>query len=231
MNIGLVLLNFNEIEAISKFLRQIDSHGFQKVFAVDGGSKDGSREILESHGYEVLIQNSRGRGDAFRLAFLHAEELSLDGLVFISTDGNEDPSDLPKFLKGLEAGNDLVIGSRMIRGSRNEEDDQLFRPRKTANKIFALIAYVMYGRKTKRITDPINGFRAITIQAWRKMKLDYSGYDIEFASSIKAYKLNLRVAEFPTTEMNRLGGQSGAHAIPTTIALFRVLRRMRNTSD
>ena len=229
MNIGLVLLNFNEIEALPKFLRQLETSDFQKVFAVDGGSKDGSREILESHGFEVLIQNSRGRGDAFRLAFLHAEALSLDGLVFISTDGNEDPSDLHKFLEGLEAGNDLVIGSRMIRGSRNEEDDQLFRPRKTANKVFALMAYLMYGRKTKRITDPINGFRAITIQAWRRMALDYYGYDIEFASSIKAYKLNLRVIEFPTTEKNRLGGQSGAYAIPTTLALLRVLKRMRNT--
>jgi DNA-binding LacI/PurR family transcriptional regulator len=57
---------------------------------------------LENHGYEVLIQNSRGRGDAFRLAFLHAEALSLDGLVFISTDGNEDQSDLPKFLEAQQ---------------------------------------------------------------------------------------------------------------------------------
>jgi len=59
------------------------------------------------------------------------------------------------------------------------------------------------------------------------MNLDYSGYDIEFATSIQAYRLGIRVLEFPTFEGDRLGGKSGARAIPTTLAMFGVLRRMR----
>jgi glycosyltransferase involved in cell wall biosynthesis len=227
MKIGLTLLNFNEIESLPVFLGSLNPSGFEKVFVVDGGSSDGSRQFLQAKGYEVIVQTSRGRGDAFKIAFQHALKMGLDGLVFISTDGNESPEDLPRFIQGLQNGNDLVIGSRMIHGARNEEDDQFFRPRKIANKVFAQIAYLVFASGMKKITDPINGYRAITTIAWGKMSLGFQGFDIEYAMSIQAYKKRLRVLEFPTIEKNRLGGKSGARAVHTTFSLMKVLWRMR----
>lgn len=226
MRIGLTLLNLNEIESIPSFMSRLDTTGFQRVFVVDGGSDDGSRELLEISGFDVIVQKARGRGEAFQIAFAEAQKFELDGLVFISTDGNESPEDLPKFLEAFSRGSEIVIGSRMIKGARNEEDDQIFRPRKIANKFFAMIAYILFGRGSKKITDPINGYRGITMSAWDTMKLDFHGFDIEYASSIQAYKYKLKVLEFPTIEGNRVGGKSGARAIPTTVAMLKVLRKM-----
>ena len=79
---------------------------------------------------------------------------------------------------------------------------------------------------SRKISDPINGYRGITMSAWDKMQLDFYGYDIEYASSIQAYRFKLKVLEFPTIEGNRVGGKSGARAIPTTLAMLRVIRRM-----
>jgi glycosyltransferase involved in cell wall biosynthesis len=227
MKIGLALLNRNEVEALPHFLPKLDLTNFDAVFVVDGGSSDGSREVLLNNHFKVIDQESKGRGQAFSIAFQEAKRLELDALVFISTDGNEDPDDLPKFIQGIINGFDLVIASRMLPGSRNEEDDSLFRPRKAANKLFAYIAYFMFSNGSPRLTDPINGFRAMSVDAWNKMNLDYSGYDIEFATSIQAYRFGMRVLEFPTFEGDRLGGKSGARAIPTTLAMFGVLNRMR----
>ena len=227
MRIGLVLLNRNEVEALPLFLPKLNASNFDAVFVVDGGSTDGSREVLLQNNYNVIDQESKGRGQAFAIAFQEAKLLELGALVFISTDGNENPSDLPKFIQGILDGFDLVIASRMLPDSRNEEDDKIFRPRKAANKVFAYIAYLMFSNGSPRLTDPINGYRAVSVEAWNKMKLDYSGYDIEFATSIQAYRLGMRVLEFPTFEGNRLGGKSGARAVPTTLAMFGVLKRMR----
>jgi hypothetical protein len=107
-------------------------------------------------------------------------------------------------------------------GARNEEDDARLRPRKWANQLFARAAYVTWGRGQPRLQDPINGYRAITLAAWDQLQPDGAGYTIEYQCSIRAYKLGLKVAEFPTREGPRLGGTSGAGAVPTGLRFVRL---------
>ena len=119
---------------------------------------------------------------------------------------------------------DLVIGSRMMFGATNEEDIKFFRPRKVGNKFFSFIAYILFGLgRLKYISDPINGFRALKIESWSKSNLKSTGYSIEYEISIESYKKKLRVYEFPTVEMQRIGGQSQATAIKTSFALLKTL--------
>jgi glycosyltransferase involved in cell wall biosynthesis len=188
---------------------------------VDGASTDGSPEILRGHGIEVLPQSSLGRGEAFRIAFEHARG-DLDALVFFGPDGNERPEDIARFREPLEAGADLVVASRMMPGAVNEEDAQRFRPRKWANLAFGALATWTWGRGRTRITDTINGFRAITVDAWDRLALDGPGFTIEYQSSIRAYKRGLRVVEFPTVEGARIGGESDARSLPTGLRFVRL---------
>jgi glycosyltransferase involved in cell wall biosynthesis len=219
--IGLVILNRNEAEALPQLLPHVPTDQVDLVFAVDGGSTDRSREILEQHGIHVLEQTSPGRGEAFRMAFDHAAG-QVDALIMFSADGNEDPADIPRFRPLLDAGADMVIASRMMPGAYNEEDAQRLRPRKWANKVFSEVAYRTWGRRLARITDPINGYRAITMDAWRALEPDGPGYTIEYQTSIRAYQLGLKVAEFPTHEGVRLGGESNAKSLPTGIRFLRL---------
>ena len=222
MKIGLVILNRNEEAALAQLLPRIPRHAVDLMFAVDGNSTDASPQMLRDHGIETLAQTAMGRGEAFAMAFEHARAKKIDAVIFYGPDGNEDPADIAKFRAHLEAGAEMVIASRMMRGAKNEEDDALLRPRKWANQAFALAAWATWGLRRARLTDPINGFRAITLAAWDKLQADGPGYTIEYQCSIRAYKLGLKVVEFATLEGARIGGESGAKAIPTGLRFVRL---------
>ena len=224
MKFGLAILNKNEAFALPTVLKDIPFKNFDEVFAVDGGSTDESVTILRDSGINVLNQVSNGRGAAFELAFDHAKNLKVDFLMFLSSDGNEDPKDLQKMIE-IASSNavDMVIGSRMLKESWNEEDDKFFKFRKWGNQFFALVAYVLFNKEKVFISDPINGYRGISTKAWEILEPSSCGFSIEYELSIKAYKNNLKVVEFPTIEGKRLGGKSGAKAIPTSIAMIKVL--------
>ena len=114
---ALVLLTYNEIEALPKLFDLIPLSAADEVFAVDGGSKDGTVAYLESKGVRVLSQPRRGRGCAFMVAL---ETKKADVICYYSPDGNEDPADIPKIFEKLEAGGyDLVVAAhngRALRG-------------------------------------------------------------------------------------------------------------------
>ena len=217
----LVLLSFNEIEAAPKVFESIPLSAAQEVFAVDGGSKDGTIEFLKSKGVRVLVQTERGRGVAFRLGVSEAKG---DCVVFFSLDGNEDPTDIPRLFAELEKGADMAIASRMMKGAYNEEDEHCFRPRKWVNLAFTLIANLLWNRGPY-ITDTINGYRGVRREAFRRMSPDAAGFVIEYQLSIRAMKLGLAVAELPTRENPRLGGESTAKSFPTGLVFLRQLAK------
>lgn len=218
---SLVLLSFNEIEAAPKVFESIPLSAAQEVFAVDGGSKDGTIEFLKSKGVRVLVQRERGRGVAFRLGVSEAKG---DCVVFFSLDGNEDPSDIPRLFAELEKGADMAIASRMMKGAYNEEDEHWFRPRKWVNLAFTLIANLLFNRGPY-LTDTINGYRGVRREAFRRMSPDAAGFVIEYQLSMRAMKLGLAVAEIPTRENPRLGGESTAKSFPTGLVFLRQLAK------
>jgi glycosyltransferase involved in cell wall biosynthesis len=224
VRISLVLLVRNEIVGLRALLDRVLAHDVEEVLVVDGHSTDGSAEFLRARGLRVIVQDRPGRGRAFSLAF---EAASGDALVFFSPDGNEDPADIPRFLPHLRAGCDMVIGNRMSDGGVNEEDRRTFRWRKWANLAFGALANATWNRG-ERIRDTINGFRAITRSAWTRLRPDGRGYTIEYQCSIRAMKLGMRVAEFPTVEGPRLDGRKGSGSVSTGIAfLGTYLRELR----
>lgn len=218
MKISLVLLTYNEIVGLKALWNQIPFDQVDEVFAVDGGSTDGTLEFFKEKNLKVYGQEIKGRGEAFRIAFRKA---SGDALLFFSPDGNENPADIPKFKPLLEQGNDIVIATRMVRDARNEEDDQIFKWRKWANNGFTLIANLTWNR-SKYVTDTINGYRAITKSAWEKIQPNGPGYTIEYQSSIRAFKLGLKIAEFPTIEANRIDDRVGSPSIQTGLAFVKL---------
>jgi len=194
--------------------------GFDQLFAIDGGSTDGTVEYYRDHGVPVMGQSRRGRGDAFLLAF---ERVEADAYIFFSPDGNEDVRDLPRFKPLLQDGADLVIASRMMRGAVNEEDIHFLKPRKWANNTLNLLANSLFRKVGPFVTDSINGYRAITHRAAQNLKLDALDYTIEYQMTIRALKRRMAIVEFPTREGHRVAGVTGASSLPTGI---RFLRRL-----
>lgn len=225
MRIALALINYNERPSLERLLPRlipISAHGLIEVFCVDGGSGDGSQKLLLDWGIPVHTQVTAGRGSAMREALNIARS---DALIFMSTDGNEDVKDLWRFRQGLESGNDLVIASRMMNGARNEEDSELFRPRKWANNAFNQLANTLFNRSGHFVTDSINGFRAVRVDSARALNLSASGFTLEYQMTIRAMQKGFRIAEFPTEEFPREFGTTRARSIPTGLRFISCLIR------
>ena len=211
---ALVLLSFDEREALDRLLPRLPRDRFDRVLAIDAGSTDGTLALYRQHGIPVHLQSARGRGNAFQLAERVA---GTDRIVFFSTDGNEDPADLPRMLHYLDEGYDLVIAGRFVLpGAASDDSDDPLWVRKLGNIAYSLIVRLCW---RSGVWDSINGYRALRVEAMRRMRLDAPLHEIELQSTIRAAKLGLRIKEFPTREQPRLGGVRKASAGTWTLGL------------
>lgn len=206
---AIVLLVFNEIDGLKQVWDQIPLSQFRYTVAVDGGSTDGSREFLASKGIPILDQPITGRGVAFRVA---AEALDCERLIFYSPDGNEDAEDIIRLDDLLLEGADLAIASRFAKGAINEEAD-LFRPRARVNQALTWIANRLFG-SVDYVTDTINGFRALRRESLLELDTTVKRFPIEYQISIRAMSKGWKIAEIPTIEGQRAGGESKAISWP-----------------
>ena len=217
----LVILTLNEVDGLRALLDKVPLACADEVLATDGGSTDGTVEVLRAAGIRIVPQQTRGRGEAFRLA---AAESTGECLLFFSPDGNEDPADIPKLYALLEEGWDMAIASRFLPGSVNEEDASRLPLRKWANQAFTWLANAVWNRR-QYVTDTINGYRAITREAFGRLAPTSAGFTIEYEMTIKAFREGLRIAEIPTIEGPRIGGQTKAHSLRTGLVFLRLLLR------
>lgn len=216
---ALVLLTFNEIEGLRALWPRLPVSGFREVFAVDPGSTDGTLEFFAEKGIPVVHQPIRGRGVAFRVA---AEASRAERLVFFSPDGNEDPDDIVRLDDALLHGADLAIARRFGPGARNEEDDEALRLRARVNDALSRMANGLFHRGP-RVWDTINGFRALRRSALLELGTTVKRFPIEFQITIRAMQRGWTIAEVPTKEGARIGGERKAASWPVGVDHLKVL--------
>tara|TARA_X000000368_G_C22975880_1_gene687635 strand:+ start:597 stop:1289 length:693 start_codon:yes stop_codon:yes gene_type:complete len=222
MQVALCILTKNEYlclkELMPNILKSCKNNNITEIFGIDGGSVDGTLEVYRENNIKTFTQISKGRGDAFQLAF---KNINADLYIFFSPDGNENEEDFGKFIELTKNGAEIVIASRMMKESFNEEDDQLIKLRKWANNIFNLMANISFRRNGPYITDSINGYRSITKDVANSLKLDALDYTIEYQMTMRAMKSKIKISEFPTIEGKRLYGETQAKSIPTGLKFIK----------
>ena len=222
MKTTLCILTKNELPCLEVLLPEIlavcKKNSIDKIFAIDGGSTDGTVEFFKKNNVNIITQKNRGRGDAFHVAF---NQIESDLYIFYSPDGNEDINDINKFIEYCNLGADIVIASRMMKDAYNEEDENILKFRKWANNIFNLMANITFRRSGSYVTDSINGYRAITKKAAKSLNLDAKDYTIEYQMTMRAFKKKLKIHEFATIEGKRLFGETQAKSIPTGLRFLR----------
>jgi glycosyltransferase involved in cell wall biosynthesis len=219
-NSALVLLTLNEIEGLRALWDRLPVSEFAEVFAVDGGSTDGTLDFFAERGIPAVIQPIRGRGVAFRVA---AEASRAERLVFFSPDGNEDPDDIVRLDDLLVQGADLAIARRFGPGAVNEEDGEALRLRARVNDTLSRVANGLFGRGQPRVYDTINGFRALRRAALLDLGTTVKRFPIEYQITIRALTRGWRIAEQPTKEGQRIGGVRKAASWPVGMDHLKVL--------
>ncbi len=201
-SVCLVIPCLNEektIEAtIKKAMLGFDKLGLPgEVVVVDNGSTDKSVEISKKSGARVVFQQERGYGSALRKGI---EEAYGKYIVMGDADDTYDFSELDKFVKLLQQGYDLVMGSR-FRG-KILPGAMSWSHRYIGNPILSGILRILFGGK---VSDSHCGLRAFTKDAYNRMGLQTTG--MEFASEIviHALKRKLKITELPITYYPRKG--------------------------
>lgn len=212
MKISLCLIVWNELKGCQADVPKLPLDEFDEVFAVDGGSSDGTVEYLQSQGIPVHRQPKKG----LNAAYVHANDIATgDAVVVYFAKGTLPTEDLRKFRPLFEQGNELVIASRQLPGSVNEEDAHFFRPRKWAVIGLAAAAALVWRREGAWVRDVLHGFKGWTRSAFTRMKVLDVGLSIDIEMVVRAYKLRIPRVEFPTTEMARGYGETHFKIWPT----------------
>lgn len=212
VKVSLCLIVWNELKGCEEDVPRLPHNHFFEIFAIDGGSSDGTIEYLESYGIPVYKQPKHGLNKAYTLA---NDIATGDAVVVFFPKCTLPVEDILKFRPLFEAGNQLVVASRQITGSSNEEDVRLIRPRKWAVYGLAILAAILWRREGYFIRDVLHGFKGWRREAFNKMKiLDY-GLSIDIEMVARSYKLRMQRCEFPTKEKPREYGKSNFKFWPT----------------
>lgn len=212
MKITLCLIVWNELEGCKLDVPHLPRGDFHEVIAVDGGSTDGTVEYLESEGITVYKQPKRG----LNAAYVHANQIARgDAVIVFFAKGTLPTEDVLKFRSLFESGYDLVIASRQLPGSINEEDAHLLRPRKWAVIGLAYMVALIWRREGNLTRDVLHGFKGWKRDAFTMMKVLDTGLSIDVEMVVRSYKLRLKRVEFPTKELPRGYGETHFKIWPT----------------
>ena len=213
--VSVVAVCLNEAKSILRILDNIPKDLVDEIIVIDGHSTDRTFELVKNAGYNIILQEGKGRGNAFKTGF---KNVSGDLVIMLSTDGNERPGDIKKLIYKVTEGYDMVIATRFGLG-RSEDVTPI---RHIGNYLFTKLCNFVSGLN---VTDSMNGFRILTKKAIEKMNIESNRFDIEGEITIKAGKLKLKVVEIPTIEDERHHSDSRLHTFNDgSIILKRIIK-------
>jgi glycosyltransferase involved in cell wall biosynthesis len=201
--VSVVIPCLNEAENIERCVTRAleamrDSGIDGEVVVADNASEDGSEALARRAGARVVRERRRGYGSAYLAGFAAARG---EYIVMADADLTYDFSDIPRFVEGLEAGADLVIGDRM---DNIQPGAMPWLHRYVGNPVLTGTLNLFFRTGVK---DAHCGMRAVRTAALPALDLRTTG--MEFASEmvIRAAKAELDIRQLPI-EYHPRGGES-----------------------
>ena len=177
------------------------------LLVVDGHSRDATVEICRARHIPVILDNGKGKGAAIREGL---RRVTGDIVVMIDADGSHELNDIPRLVAPILRGEaEMVIGSRILGGSDELHGDFTHFLRNMGG---GLITMAINYRWRVRLTDVLNGFRAIRRSSAERLNLRANDFDIEQHMVVECLKRGMTVKEIASHESVR---QWGASKLPT----------------
>ncbi|MBE6161402.1 MAG: glycosyltransferase family 2 protein [Firmicutes bacterium] len=175
-----------------------------EILVSDNNSSDSSVKIAKKNKARVCVEEKRGYGNALINGIKNAYGKYI---VMLDCDGSYNHKDIPKFLKELDNGYDLVMGNRFNKKTKKEASPFSHR---IGARILSVYSNILYGTKLKDYHCGLRAFRKDKID---KIKLECDG--MEFASEIiiKAKLNNFRIKEIDTEYFKDLR-EKKSHLVP-----------------
>lgn len=197
------------------------------ILVVDDGGPDGTAEIVRavahSLGRITLVQRGAklGLGSAYRDGFAFGLEHGYDVLIEMDADLSHDPAVIPRLVREIEGGADLVIGSRYVAGGATSGWTWSRRLLSRAGNRYANAAL---GLSTRDATSGFRAYRAAVLRSIDVAATCASGYGFQVELTHRVRQAGGTIVEVPILFVNRTRGESKMSMRIAVEALFLVTR-------
>jgi glycosyltransferase involved in cell wall biosynthesis len=190
------------------------------VLVVDDGSTDRTAAIAKKAGAVVYShKRNRGLAETFKTEMEQCLRLKADIIIHTDADGQYPAKFIPKLIKKLEEGYDLVLGSRF-----SGKIESMPFMKRMGNNAFSRVLSRFTGVK---LTDTTTGFRAFTRDVAANIKF-VNTFTYTQEQIIRASKQKFRIAEISIfakkTRESRLFGSPFEYAWKAWINILRIYR-------
>ena len=217
---------WNEEGSIADVITKVREHRPDvDILVVDDGSTDRTAAIASQAGAKVVsLPFNVGVGGAMRTAFLFGQRHGYGAVAQVDADGQHDPAELVRILKGLESA-DIVVGTRF------HADSMYFvgGPRRWA---MVLLSKALSRMNRGQISDPTSGFRSAGPRAIELFASEYpADYLGDTVGSLAiAIRQGMVVHETPVTMYFRQSGRPSKNALWSALYLGRATLAILATS-
>ncbi len=201
--VSVVIPCLNEAQTIGECVRRAltvlaDAQLDGEVVVADNGSTDGSAELAAAVGARVVHERRRGYGSAYLAGFAAARG---EFIVMLDADLTYDFDEIPRFVRELQDGAELVMGDRM---DNIRPGAMPWLHRYVGNPVLTGVLNLFF---RAGVSDAHCGMRGLRRDVLPRLDLRTTG--MEFASEmvIRASKERLAIREFSIVYHPR-GGES-----------------------
>ncbi|MEQ8618669.1 MAG: glycosyltransferase family 2 protein [Lacipirellulaceae bacterium] len=194
LDVSIVIPVYNERNTVVEIVRRVQAVGIHKeIVLVDDFSVDGTRKILlelerEPDIHVILHGYNRGKGAALRTAFAQATG---DVVMIQDADLEYNPNDLPKLLEAIEAGADVVYGSRFLENARENDPSRLHR---FGNWALTTASNAITGQ---RLTDMETCYKVFRREVLEQVQIEQERFGFEPEITAKLSHLGYQIEELP----------------------------------
>ncbi|MBI2559344.1 glycosyltransferase family 2 protein [Candidatus Woesearchaeota archaeon] len=226
MRIIVTIPAYNEEKTLGEVIKKI--HEVMKsnrynytILVVDDGSRDNTAKAAKREGAVVYSHpKNYGLAEAFKTELKKALELKADVIVHIDADEQYRPEEIPKLVREIKNGYDLVLGSRF-----KGKIESMPLIKRLGNKAFS---EVVSGIVSMDISDAQTGFRAFTKEVAEKINI-ISDHTYTQEQIIKAIRQKFRIKEVPIyfgkrDGKSRLISNPFSYAVRAGINITRIYR-------
>jgi len=191
-----------------------------EIVVVDDGSSDKTRELAEKQNITVLSHFiNRGQGTALETGNQYALRAGADIIVHFDADGQFLAEEIKDIISPIIKGEaDIVFGSRFLGKKSNMPPFKKY----VIIPLAHLVNKIFTG---SNLTDPQNGFRALSRKAASQIKIEQDGMAHNTEIISKAFASGLKIKEVPVTVIYHNFGQrfSGGLKIIKDLILARLI--------